>query len=272
MKWVTTETVNVKLLVPSALTVAAAVGGAVGYAVASKMLEKKFREIADAEIQEAKIYYQGMYSRPVIEVEKVEKVEKPEPEYDAETDIADILETEGFLDLDSEDKRRIISDAVKAARSYQPTEERSDTSPVPTIVNVFTNPTPPGEEVLLALLADRDPSKPYIITKSEFYENEGDLEQKQFTYWESDGGVLVDDQDEYDPVDNEKVAGEDNLLRFGYGSGDERTLYIRNESIGMDLCIVKSPGSYTDEIMGISEDDGPHLKHSQIRRFRDRDE
>lgn len=262
MKWVTMETVNLKLLVPSGLTVAAAVGGAVGYAVASKVLSKKYKEIADAEIQEAKVYYQGLYSRPPLIAE---------PETPTEFVIApgSSLSVEAFDDLPEETKSRMISTAVEALKSYQPPPEERI---APTIVNVF-NTTPPGEEVLEALLADRNPEEPYLITKAEFFENEPDHEQGQFTFYEGDT-VLVDDKDEYNPIlDTEKVVGDDNLLRFGYGSGDEHTLYVRNETLDppMDLCIVRSTGRYTDEVMGF-DNDGPTLKHSQQRKFRLHDE
>lgn len=259
MKWLRTETVNLKLLVPSGLTAALGVGAAVGYVVASKVLEKKFREIADAEIQEAKIYYQGLYSRPTFVADEVSEDIPNEEEAQAEFDA-----------LPAEAKERMIRNAVQAFDGYSPSSEDPEAAvkqPV-TVNNIFMNHTPPGEEVLEALQATRDPAEPYIITKEEFYRNEPDHEQNRFTFYEGDS-ILVDDQDEYNPIqDTEKVAGDDNLLRFGYGSGDEHTLYVRNEALDppIDLYITRSTGRYTDEVMGFNDDE-PHLKHSQ-RRFR----
>lgn len=270
MRWIKTETVNLKLLVPSGLTVAALVGGVVGYVAASKILEKKYREIADAEIQEAKVYYQGMYSRPVM---VAEEVEKPEP-----TD-EDIKRDWNLLE--AEDQTRIMTNAMKAMGTYKSASDapdetedpRGDPRPDPSITNVFINHTPVGEEVLDALMADRDPSAPYIITKEEFYQNENDLEQRRFTYFEGDG-VLIDDQEEYNPIeDTERVAGDDNLLRFGYGSGDEDSIFIRNESVDppFDLYVTRSSGKYTEEVLAIDENEN-HLKHAEPRKFRLRDE
>jgi len=270
MKWLAkTETVNLKLLVPSGLTVATGVGILVGYVLASKTLEKKYREIADKEIAEARVLYQRMYSRaPLVlqpESESEEGVEERDEEAPAGT----------WDELDEVAQERIMTNAMRAMGTYVPPQddtegvERSD----PTTRNAFAEYQAPGDEVMTALMADRDPSEPYIITKSEYYENEPDNEQKSFTYYEGDQ-VLVDDQEEYHPIqDVNRVAGEDNLLRFGYGSGDEHTLYVRNESVDppLDICIVRSTGKYADEVMGFS-DDGPSLKHSQIRKFRVRDD
>lgn len=268
MKWLTTETFKVKLLVPSGLTVAGLIGGVVGYVVASKTLEKKFREIADNEIQEAKVFYQDMYSRPVMVAEDREEAPKDR------IDPVDLFE-----DLPDEVQHRLVSEAHAALRTYNPAEEEAiqatKSVPSPTIVNVFANATPPGEAVMAALLADRDPSKPYIITKEEYFQNDPDHEQKQFTFYAGDG-ILVDDQEEYDPIpNNEPIVGEDNLLRFGYGSGDEHTLYIRNETLDppIDLYVTRSVGSYMHEVLGGDHDESePHLKHSVPRRFRNSDE
>lgn len=249
--------------------VSAAASATATFLATSKILEKKYREIADAEIQEAKVYYQGLYSRSpiVIAEEPSEEKEDPAPG--------------NWDELSVVTQQHMITRAIEAVTEYS----SSSTDPEPVedprppvdqhanIVNVFQNHTPPGEEVLAALLTDRDPSEPYIITKEEYYQNDPDHEQKAFTFYEGDS-ILVDDEEEYSPIqDTERVAGDDNLLRFGYGSGDEHILYIRNETLDppMDLCITRSPGRYTDEVMGFNDDE-PHLKHAQPRRFRLHDE
>ena len=264
MKWVTTETVNLRILVPSGLTLAGLIGAGVGYFAASKILSKKYREIADREISEAKVYYQGLYSRPMIDLESTEDDEEDLDEDD------DPLEKKWAL-LSENDQTRVMTEAVRAMKEYESDESEKQTPVV--INNIFTHNTPPGEEVLAALLAERDASGPYIITKEEYFQNDPDHEQKSFTYYDGDG-ILVDDQDEFNPVyDIDRVAGEDNLLRFGYGSGGEHCVFIRNETLDppLDLVITKTPGRYTDEVMGFNDDE-PHLKHSQLRKFKLHDE
>lgn len=240
----------------------AAVGGAVGFVVAQRMLEAKFQEQLEAELQESRAYFQQMYSTPVFEAEKS----------DDDALLEDVRDATDEVDGMPED---VVGRALTAISTYNP-EDPEETVEVrdrkdPVIINTFDHHTPPGDEVLGALMADRDISKPYIITKTEYYENEPDHEQVPFTYWEGDD-ILVNDRDEFNPIENqEAVAGEENLLRFGYGSGDEDILYIRNEAMNppMDLCITKSTGKYAVEVMAI--DEGPHLEHThrKMRRWDD---
>lgn len=258
MKLTKTETINLRILVPTGLTAAAMVGATTGYLVASRILKKKYQAIADAEIQEAKVFYQELYSRVPMKAEKAKKPEEDELRPGLTPGVVEEVE--------------LIQEAVEALDGYQPTHEES-TAPTVVVQNIFANHTPPGEEVLAALMADRDPSGPYIITKDEYFTNEPDHEQKTFTFFEGDS-VLAPDESEYDWVeDTEKVVGEDNLLRFGYGSADEHVLYIRNETLDppLDLCITRSSGKYADEVVGMNEENEPYLEHEQ-RRFRTSDE
>lgn len=236
----------------------AGAGIAAGYFLAKKKLESSFTARLEVEIADAKAYYQEMYSTPVFDA--------PAP-VETATPLPLLVNNERFnLDADT------VGKALDAVREYSPSEDPVEDRRAPVVVNnIFTNHTPPGEEVLGALMASRDPSEPYIITKEEFYENEPDYEQVQFTYYEGDQ-VLVDDRNEFDPLDNERVAGEDNLLRFGYGSGDENVLYVRNETLDppLDLHITRSVGRYAVEVLAIEEAD-QHLAHSH-RRFRLQDE
>lgn len=257
---------NIRLLIGVTSAISVATGAAVSYVVTNKLLEKKFDERLESEIVKAKALYQEMYSQPVLirddppEDELLEAVRTVTQEFD------------GF----PED---LVGRALDAARVYMAEDEENkqtvdDPRPDPnTVINIFQNNTPPGDEVLGALMADRTPEEPYIITKSEFLQNDPDFEQARFTFYEGDQ-ILVDDRDEYNPImDTERVAGDDNLLRFGYGSGDEYVLYIRNETLDppLDLHITRVNGKYGEEVMGLDEDE-PHLRHSQPRKFRLRDE
>jgi hypothetical protein len=253
-----------------ALSVTSAViSGGVSYVIVKKELEKKFQEQLTTEIDDARSYFQQMYSTPTF------VAEEPTPE---EGKLLEAIREEyGENDSMPVD---LVGNALSAARAYSGTEEEPQNEPgdprppAPVVINnIFTNATPAGEEVMDALMASRDPAEPYIITKEEFYQNDGDFEQKKFTYWEGDD-ILVDDQEEFNPIEDvERVAGEDNLLRFGYGSGDEHVLYIRNETLDppLDLHITRSTGKYSVEVMALDEDE-PHLQHSQPRKFRVRDE
>lgn len=227
----------------------ALLGSSVTLAVASKFLERKYLAISESEIQAAKRFYAAM----------------------DKTDLEPPVATEE--ELVPQPASNSVEEAISAYREYV-AEEEPEEKPEPTIVNMFQHHTPPGEEVLDALMADRDPDEPYIITKAEFLENAYENDQKGMTYFEGDG-VLMDDADEYNPVPDanlDTLVGQDNLLRFGYGSGDENTLYVRNENVGLDFFITKSEGKYGVEVLGFDNEPGEHLEHSKNRKFRNRDD
>lgn len=259
---------NPKVWIGVCSVISAAAGAAAGFGVAVKVLEQKFQDQLATEILDAKAYYQEQYSTPTFVAE--------EPAPDEASLLQGIREATDFMDRMPVDP---VGQALSAQRSYEANEEENQTEPgdprppAPVVVNIFSNPVPAGEDVLDALQATRDPSEPYIITKEEFYQNDPDHEQKKFTYWEGDD-VLVDDQEELNPVEDiERVVGEENLMRFGYGSGDEHVLYVRNETLDppLDLHITRSTGKYKVEVMALDENE-PHLRHSQPRKFRTRDE
>lgn len=249
--------INAKVLIGAGMTASAAIGGAIGYLAAVRIQEKKFQERLSSEIQDAKAYYQQLYSTPLI------TREESAPEVESTKQVrTDSQELDGVpIDL--------VGAALDAVSDYRgDDDEEEGRRRKPETVNLFQSHTAPGEEVLDALLADRDPTTPYIITKEEYYENEPDHEQIAFTYWTGDG-ILVDDREEFNPIDGvDRVAGEDNLLHFGYGSEDENIVYIRNEAVKppMDLCVTRSTGKYSIEVIG--EGDEEHLAHSTDRRFR----
>jgi hypothetical protein len=274
MKWPANLRGNVPLLISAFSAISAAAGAGVTYVAMNRVLEKKHQEQLKAELAQAREYYQELYSTPVF-------VREEETEEDRAL-LDDVREATDEGDGIPED---VVGRALSAVRNYQGEDEDREAvvivpqdvaeRPEPTIVNnIFVNHVAPGEEVLAALMADRDPSEPYIITKEEFYQNDGDFDQEKFTYWEGDQ-VLVNDKEELQPIDDlERVVGIENLLRFGYGSGDEHVLYVRNETIDppLDLHITRSTGKYAVEVMAI-DDDGPHLAHSRgNRKFRTYDE
>lgn len=110
----------------------------------------------------------------------------------------------------------------------------------------------------------RDPEKPYIITHDEFYESENQM--VTLTWYEGDE-VLADEKDAHIP-DIDRVVGEDNLLRIGYGSGDPNVLYVRNEKMEVDFEVVKNEGKYTEQVLGFIE----HAEKIGPRKFRTYDD
>lgn len=108
----------------------------------------------------------------------------------------------------------------------------------------------------------------FIITRDEFYLNATDFAQEQLTYYEEDD-TLCNSRDDV-ITDVVPMVGVDCLNKFGYGSEDENTVYVRNENFNADYEIVRTNGKYSEIVLGLSD---AELKHSsRPRKFRTLDD
>lgn len=110
----------------------------------------------------------------------------------------------------------------------------------------------------------RDSLSPYVIHRDEFFSNEMDFAQHTWTYYEGDD-VMIDEEDVVVYNHNQKV-GDD--LKWGHGSGDPNTVYIRNEKMRMEMEVLREEGLYSIEVMGLEPDRGEDqdVKHSNTRK------
>lgn len=128
--------------------------------------------------------------------------------------------------------------------------------------NIFDQPMPDVPEWDQEAEEDsRRNGVPFILSKDEYYAGELGFTQMHLTFYEEDD-VLVDEEDQLVP-DQDGTVGEDNLQKFGYGSGDPRVLYVRNEVKQIDFEITLDKGSFSAAMGFIQHDDTP-----KIRRFR----
>lgn len=100
--------------------------------------------------------------------------------------------------------------------------------------------------------SNRDISRPYILSYEEFMHDVGehvDFTQNSITYYEGDN-VLVDERDQPIP-DLNTIVGERNL-KFGGVSGDDEIVYIRNHNLEVDFEVVRSYGTYAEEVLGFA--------------------
>lgn len=112
----------------------------------------------------------------------------------------------------------------------------------------------------------RTEDRPYILHKDEFYENEKGYTQRSLTYYSGDE-ILADDDDK--PVYNiGQIVGE---LKFGHGSGDPQTVYIRNDKLRAEYEIINYDGHFAVEVLGHeieATEEARELRHSSDQRFR----
>lgn len=111
---------------------------------------------------------------------------------------------------------------------------------------------------------------PYLLHEDEWTNREMDFEQITLTYYEGDA-VLADDQDEPIQVVGPYI-GDDTLDNFGKGTGDENTVFVRNERLKAEFEICRSDGKYAHEVLGLEHSEGgPRSRRlaNQPRKFRD---
>lgn len=106
---------------------------------------------------------------------------------------------------------------------------------------------------------------PYVIHQEEFMANDDEHEQVTLTYFSGDD-VLSDERDTV-IAEPDVIVGLDNLQKFGHGSGDPNTVYIRNPRLEVDYEVVRSEGTFAQEVHGFTDGD---LQHSERRRRRRR--
>lgn len=296
------ETVEIFKNNPVVLAVVGAVGVALGvaggYFAAKKVLRSHYEELSQREIAEAKTFYASVYKTnedgtPKTPQEVLSERHGPEAAAEALStykgqQAAERLVKAGELAYDEQDEAQIRK--IENARVHSMSVdkevgpgggkiekiEKLEEGPAETR-NVFRD----DNFDLAEELKYRTKEAPYIITHDEYYAGELEYENSTLTYYEQDD-TLTDEQDK--PIHEiDKTIGEDHLIQFGHGSKDRNIVYIRNDRLGMDFEVIKSTGSYVEEVLGMLDDEevgpGGELRHSnrnahlaRRREFRHGDE
>lgn len=249
------------------VVVGAVIGGGVGFYILRNRLEKKYEAIAQEEIAT----YREHYEAKIVAAEP-----KPDP--------ADIIAENGY----STPKTSVSAplaitppDAVvdAAAEAREAEGEPDEVTPV------TIGPTPQQDQEVRDSIRrnmhddpfkwnwaterqQRSPKRPYVIHYDERTDEDA-FPEVTWTYYAADD-VLCNEKDEVIDRRDEKI-GEDNLDRFGHGSHDDNIVYIRNQSLHMDIEVIKSENSYVEEVIGIKHSDVPHARRRPSRAYRDDD-
>jgi hypothetical protein len=236
------------------LVVAVAAGaGFIGYKVATKRLEAKYEELLKHEVSEAKQFYAQLH--------KKEGFSTPE---EAVKHLRPVAEKPG----------KTIGEASEALRRYQGDirEEAEETEKEVVVerqeevtVNVFTS-TEPADPNFDPEAEERSPDYPYIISEEEWMQGEDGFTQTSITYWSGDG-VLADEQEREIPF-IDPIIGEGAIERFGHGTGDPNTVFVRNEKLSVDFEVTRIDGKYAHEVLGLEHSDGGSRGRQQRKQYR----
>lgn len=250
-----------KFAIVAASALSALGGAAVTAAVSMKYFEKKYRELAEEEIENTKHFYairhkEKEFSDPVDLVRAYED--------DAE-------ETEAGTVDESRTQSEMLKEAahILTEQSYttynNPPQSEEEKVDVQASIrrNIFDNKAPTYSTVfdLDDELDKKNDGKPYIIEIEEYMSGDSGCSQICMTYYEEDD-VLVDELDHV-IEDYERTIGDDNL-KFGRGSKDNNVVYIRNDDREEEYEIVRNKRSFATEV------GGAELQHSyepKVRKF-----
>lgn len=101
-------------------------------------------------------------------------------------------------------------------------------------------------------LSQRNWRAPHIIHQDEYASNENDNPQTSYTYYEGDH--ILADTDESILENPEDQVGPKALKNFGHGSDDFNIVYVRNPQLGLDIEIIRHPGTYAEEVQGLERE------------------
>ena len=182
-------------------------GSAIGSVVTWKLIEKKYKDLADEEIESVKETFKNRKSR-ITKDEVKETVEKVINKWkEPKETVEDIVTSEGYYTEDEEE-----------------TEEDDESN--------YTVDVDPGVEVIV----------PYVITPEQFGEYD-EYGTKTLTYYADN--VLTDEID--NPITSDEMItmiGPNALDHFGEYEDD--SVYIRDETNEMDYEILKSEKMFSE--------------------------
>jgi hypothetical protein len=243
------------------------IGVSVGFLIAKKRLESKYLAMAEEEIAEIRAMY---YQRRKLDMDADSRVKE------AKKSAAQILEERGYTPPTAQDERYIQSEQAaideanaEAARAELEAEEEIVVPNGDEVV--VTNVFHAGEidewdwDIEKTIRKEAHGGVPYVLHRDEYFENEQGYDQITLTYFEGDD-VLADSHDT--PVDDQDaMVGLGNLAKFGHGSGDPNTVYVRNDELQIEIEVIHSDGKFSEQRRGIPIE-GPPPGDPRKRRSR----
>lgn len=222
------------------VTLGLAMGGGIGYLIARKREASKYEAIMALEVAELKEHYAA---------KEVVRDDKPEME--------DVMDTLGYRPEPKVDLKPPV--VVQPAPKIQPSTFVREEVVEETVLNVFENENGiVWDYSVETKRREMTPDGPHILHVDEYNAGEKEYDQDTLTWYDGDD-VLCDNRDNIVEHGEEKL-GLQNLQLFGKGSGDPNVLYIRNDQFEMDYEVIRSDGSYAQEVQGLQHSDEPEWR------------
>lgn len=249
---------NNPVVLTAASVAGVAVGAAVGYFVARKLLTSKYEVQIAEEIEEARNFFYNL--------NKVnENGENLSPQdvllsRQGEEAVAAVHEYQGRVGESDIDEPVFEGEPHDDVRDEEQIEKLQKKAKKDRAVNVFSDDVFDLDEEMKYRTED----KPYIITHDEYFAGEKNYDTQSLVYYSVDD-TLCDEHDK--PLENtDALVGDDHLARFGSGSKDKNIVYVRNDRLETEYEIIRSKGSYLEEVLGMEAKKDRELRHSADER------
>lgn len=240
------------------LGVGLAGGFVIGGLYMNRRLRLKYEQLVEEEIDEMREHFRKRM---------IAKEEKPDLASTAEK----IVKREGYdgpatpVEEDEDggippEEEELSEDPVMAAEDEAAGEPSLEEEPE--VESVFDKDEPqPGGWDYETEVARRRPEYPYVIHVDERYDKDG-YTHTELTYYAGDD-VLCDTDDK--PVEDiDKVVGVANMEKFGHGSGDKDVVFIRNDTLELEVEVTRDEGSYSEVVHGIQHSDEPRRRRARF--------
>ena len=210
-----------------------AIGLGGGFLGTRRFLETKYEKIAEDEIEDMRDHFrQRLDARRAMD-------KKPDLK-----DLNEKAEELGYKDPPAPGEPNVHVDTDMAKES--PSEIRT----------VFESDTNSSEDWDYEVEKEgRAQGGIYVIHKDEY--GETDNNEATLSYYGGDD-ILCDSNDHIIEVP-ERLVG-DCLDKFGHGSNDRNVVYVRNETLDVDLEVIKSEKTYAEEVHGFKHEDPPRRR------------
>jgi hypothetical protein len=214
-------------LVLAGIGLGAAVGAFVGGRLVEKRLRTKYQEYAENEIDQMREHFRS---------QMIARERKPDL-----GEMSKKIEDLGYSTPGNDDGAATPM-AVPPEEPEEPEQSEN---------NIFDMASDKNWD-FEAEKSTRSADKPYVIHVDEYGE-ERSYSHVSFVYYAGDD-TLADEREQ--PVDDiERTVGQDNLDKFGHGSGDPNVVYVRNDRIAVEFEILRSDSNYAEQVAGIEHSD-----------------
>lgn len=115
-----------------------------------------------------------------------------------------------------------------------------------------------------------DENAPYYISVDQFHEEHDDYDKNSITYYAGD--MALADETESLIVDIPNTVCPDFAQNFGYNSGDEHIVYVRNDRLGIDFEISRDLDFYSVKVLGEVPEPAETFQKTRKTRSRARDD